>query len=126
MASIYMSPDPYYNAFEEELNLKKFCPSQHKTAGLCFFEKDDHIILATMSPHTPGSRIPRWRTNLRGAWLISINNTPIKSITDTQAMLASLAASNTKTCTLLFVFAHPEAGFHRDISHDGLPVMSTC
>jgi hypothetical protein len=27
MATIYMSPNPYYNAFEEELNLHKFDPS---------------------------------------------------------------------------------------------------
>jgi hypothetical protein len=26
MATIYMSPDPYHQAFEEELNLRKFDP----------------------------------------------------------------------------------------------------
>jgi hypothetical protein len=58
MATIYMSPDPYHQAFEEELNLRKFDLSRHKTAGLSFVEHNNRLILATMSPHTPGDRLP--------------------------------------------------------------------
>jgi len=56
MATIYMSPDPYHNSFTEMLNLLKFDPIKHRTAGLCFIEKDSRVLLATMSPNTPGKR----------------------------------------------------------------------
>ena len=123
MATIYMSPDPYHNSFTEVLNLRKFDPIKHRTAGLCFIEKDSRVLLATMSPNTPGSRIPRWRTNLRGAWLISVNNKPVQSIADVQHALQTSIDNDDKECSLLF--AHPEGIFHRDISHDGLPIMSS-
>ena len=123
MATIYMSPDPYHNSFAEVLNLRKFDPIKHKTAGLCFIEKDRQVLLATMSPNTPGSRIPRWRTNLQGAWLISVNNRPVQSISDVQHALQNIIHTGDNKCSLLF--AHPEGIFHRDISHDGLPIMST-
>ena len=123
MATIYMSPDPYHNSFTEVLNLCKFDPIKHRTAGLCFIEKDSRVLLATMSSNTPGSRIPRWRTNLRGAWLISVNNKPVQSIADVQNALQTIIDNNDKECSLLF--AHPEGIFHRDISHNGLPIMSS-
>jgi hypothetical protein len=55
MAMIYVSPDPYGTAFEEELDIRKFDLQCHATAGLCFFEKDNRILLASMAPSTPGS-----------------------------------------------------------------------
>jgi hypothetical protein len=58
MAMIYVSPDPYGTAFEEELDLWKFDLQHHATAGLCFFEKDYRILLASMAASTPGARIP--------------------------------------------------------------------
>jgi hypothetical protein len=58
MAMIYISPDPYGGAFEEELDLHKFDISAHCTASLCFFEKNGRILLALMAPSTPGARVP--------------------------------------------------------------------
>jgi hypothetical protein len=77
MAMVYISPDPFGSAFEEELDLRKVDLSAHRTAGLCFFEKDGRLYLASMAPSTPGARIPRWRTRIRGAWLKS---TPRRSL----------------------------------------------
>jgi hypothetical protein len=62
MAMVYVSPDPFSSAFEEELDLRKFDHSTHRTAGLCFFENNGRIFLASMAASTPGARIPRWRT----------------------------------------------------------------
>jgi hypothetical protein len=120
MAMIYVSPDPFATAFEEDLDLRKFDFSGHRTAGLCFFEKDHRLFLASMAPSTPGARVPRWRTRLRGAWLISINGNAVASITDAQAVFQQLSDVNSPGCTLLF--SHPE--ITPDISHKGLPVMS--
>jgi hypothetical protein len=33
---LYISPDPYYGAFEEDLDLRKLDLATHKMAGLCF------------------------------------------------------------------------------------------
>ncbi len=117
---IYVSPDPYGTAFEEELDLQKFNLQRHATAGLCFFEKDYRILLASMAPSTPGTRLPWWRTRLCGAWLIQVNNTPVASIYDAKTAFANLSSSNSQHCTLLF--SHPE--ITPDISNQGLPVMS--
>ena len=54
MATIYMSPDPYHNSFTEVLNLRKFDPTKHRTAGLCFIEKDSRVLLLEEKPaHHP-------------------------------------------------------------------------
>jgi hypothetical protein len=120
MAMIYISPDPYGGAFEEELDLRKFDISTHHTAGLCFFENNKCILLALMAPSTPGAHVPRWRTRLRGAWLIQINGTTVSSIRDAQAIFARLASERTPTCTLLF--SHPE--ITPNILNKGLPIMT--
>jgi hypothetical protein len=120
MVMIYVSPDLYGTAFEEELDLWKFDLQRHATAGLCFFEKGNRILLASMAPSTPASRLPRWRTRLRGAWLIQINNTLVASINDAKTAFANLSSSKSQHCTLLF--SHPE--ITPDISNKGLPVMS--
>jgi hypothetical protein len=39
MAMVYISPDPFYGAFEEDLDLRKFNLAKHGTAGLNFVEK---------------------------------------------------------------------------------------
>ena len=66
LATVYMSPDPYHNAFEEELDIRKYNYAKHHTAGLSLVESNGRLLLAAMSPHTPGSRLPRWRSNLQG------------------------------------------------------------
>ena len=106
MATIYMSPDPYHNSFEEELDLRKYGYAKHHTAGLSLIESNNRLLLATMSPHTPGSRLPCWRSNLRGAWLVKINNKEISTIKDAQLIFQHLHDTGAKQCTLLF--AHPE------------------
>ncbi len=120
MAMIYVSPDPYGSAFEEELDLRKFDITTHRSAGLCFFEKNGRLLLASMAPSTPGACIPRWRTHLRGAWFLEINGTPVSTIKDAQATFAYLASKKKPSCTLLF--SHPE--ITPNISNKGLPVMS--
>jgi hypothetical protein len=120
MAMVYISPDPFYGSFEEELNLCKFDLSHHNTAGLNLFEKNQRLYLASMAPSTPGARIPWWRTRLRGAWLIAINGTPINTIADAQAIFRQLSNANSHDCTLLF--SHPK--ITPDISNTGLPIIS--
>ena len=45
MATVYMSPDPYFEAFEEIIDLRKFDLTQHRTAGLCLAHSDNRLFL---------------------------------------------------------------------------------
>jgi hypothetical protein len=121
MATVYISPDPFYGAFIEELDLRKFDFSRHSTAGLNFLEKDQQLYLTSIDPSTPGARIPRWRTRIRGAWLIEVDGTRVTTITDVQQVFRNLAHTHPSHCSLLF--SHPET--NPDISSSGLPIMST-
>jgi hypothetical protein len=62
MATIYMSPDPYFDAFIEPINLWKVDLSRHWTAGLKLFELNGRLIVGGMETSIPAARIPHWRT----------------------------------------------------------------
>jgi hypothetical protein len=62
MAMIYMSPDPYFEAFEQPIDFRKFDPDKHPTMGMSLYETSGRVLLATMSPSTPAAKIPDWRT----------------------------------------------------------------
>ncbi len=117
---VYISPDPFYGAFKEELDLWKFDFAKHRTAGLRFIEKDQRLLLALMDPSTPGACIPQWHTRIRGAWLIEIDGTCVFTITDAQDVFRCLATANALGCTLLFL--HSEVT--PDISNTSLLIMS--
>ncbi len=42
---IYMSPDPYHEAFEEVIDIRRFDFNCHCTAGLCLAHTDGRLIL---------------------------------------------------------------------------------
>jgi hypothetical protein len=52
MTTIYISPDAYRGAFEEELNLQKFGFTNNWTVGLHFIKKDNCLILASIDLST--------------------------------------------------------------------------
>ena len=120
MSTFYMSPDPYFDAFDEVIDLRKFDLSKHRTAGLCLQPSKDRLYLGGMMPGTPGAKIPCWRSRLKGAWLIKIGEKVINTIEDAQLAFASESTTNPGLVTLLF--SHPEVCL--DVSYDGLPIMS--
>jgi hypothetical protein len=120
MDTIYMSPDPYGQSFEESIDLRKCNLTTHTTGGLRFLAKDDRLVLASIDSGSPGARIDKWCTRLRGAWLVSINDHPVHSLSVVQHELLLASACNPSSCTLLFT--HPE--ITPDISNRGVPIMS--
>ena len=118
---IYMSPDPFHDSFDNLLDIRHLDLSRHPTAGLSLLEKDGRVFLAHMRPGTPGAKIPRWRTRIRGAWLIKIGPHIIHSIPDAHTAFSTIQASgSTHTLPL---FAHPE--IRPDLSRRGLPMVSS-
>ena len=120
MAMIYLSPDPYYEAFAQPIDLRNFDPATHATAGLSLLESGGRLHLANMSPSTPAAKIKDWRTRMKGAWLIKIGDTVVSTISEAKSALQSIHDSGSPSTTLLF--AHPEV--RPNLSHDGLPILS--
>jgi hypothetical protein len=121
MAIIYMSPDPFFDSFEEDLDLRKWSFDKHRTAGLSLVFHNGRVYLGGMTPSTPGAKVDRWRVNLCGVWLIKIGSTFISTISEAQVAFKALYESNSPSVTLLF--SHPE--IRRDISNKGLPIVSS-
>jgi len=121
MAMIYRSPDSYYHAFEQPLDLRKFNIATHATAGLSLLESGGRLHLVTMSPSTITAKIKGWRTRMKGTWLIKIGSVNVSTITDAKLAFQALHDSGSTSTTLLF--AHPEVW--PNLSHDGLPIMSS-
>ena len=121
MMMVYMSPDPYHDAFEQSVDLRKFDLTKHSTGGLSLYERNGRVHLASIAPCTPAARIPAWRTRIRGAWLIKVGNTIVDSIDAVTRAFAGLRTSGSTSVTLLF--SHPEV--RPSLSQDGLPVVSS-
>jgi hypothetical protein len=119
VAQIYLLPNPYNKAFEEELDLRKFDMSHHCAAGMMFLPQDNRLILASMTPSTLGTCIPCWCTRLQGTWLIFVNGTLVHTIAETHQVFHDLYLNNAASCVLLF--AHPELS--HGLSNKGLPLL---
>jgi hypothetical protein len=74
-----------------------------------------------MAPGTPGAKIPRWRSRLKGAWLITVGGVLVTTIADAQAAFRTALALGSPLVKLLFT--HPE--IRQDVSRDGLPIVSS-
>ena len=53
-----MSPDPYFEAFEEKLNVQRVNLKKHHTAGLELYESSGRVFLRSMKPGTAAAKIP--------------------------------------------------------------------
>lgn len=121
MAMVYMSPDPYFESFEQQIDLRQFNLAKHSTAGLSLVEHDGRLHLTTMIPGTPAAKIKDWRSRVKGAWLIKIGTTLVTSVETAHDTLAAAINANKPIVTLLF--AHPEV--QPNLSHDGIPIVSS-
>jgi len=73
-----------------------------------------------MDKSSPGARIDKWRSRIRGAWLVSIGDTAVSTLAEAQSAFRLLSEKN--ACSCLLTFTHPE--FSPDIFHNGLPIIS--
>jgi hypothetical protein len=90
--TVYMSPDPYFEAFEEIIDLHRFDLATHQSTGLCLAAHDGRLFLGSMQPGTPGAKIPCWRSHIKGAWLIKIYDINVSTINKAHVALATAAS----------------------------------
>ena len=117
---VYLSPTHLNISFEETIDLRKFDLDKHLTAGMHFTEKDDTLLLIGMAKSTPAAKIPRWRSQMRGAYLLKVNGTTVKSIKDVESVLRTLSTEERQDCVL--ILSHPE--IRHGLSSQGIPIMS--
>ncbi len=120
MTMVYMLPDPYHDAFEQTVDLRKFDLTKHATSGLSLYVRDGRVHLASIAPSTPAVRIHGWRTWIWGAWLIKVGDIIVESIDDVVRAFDGLHTSGFPSVTLLF--SHPEV--RPNLSQAGLPIVS--
>jgi hypothetical protein len=66
-------------------------------------------------------QILRWRSRIKGAWLIKVGDTPVFYLADAQEAFAKASVSGLPS--LMLLFSHTEV--RQDISHDGLLIISS-
>jgi hypothetical protein len=101
MAMVFLSPSPFHDSFEEIIQLRYFDPHRHPTAGMVCTERNGRVYLSNIDASTPAAKIRAWRSRLRGAWIIKLNDVIITSIKDVQRALLTCANTKAKQCTLL-------------------------
>jgi len=115
--SIVMSTNPYGPAITVQCKLK----GNHDTLGMEIDETSiqGRLTLLNCSKGTPTARIPKWRSQLRGAQLVAINEVKVKSIADVVRTIRSLKVKsnrdktsevNLEFVTIEKVAMHPQRG----------------
>ncbi len=115
-----MSPDPYFDACEQPLDLQKFDLGKHAMVGLNLYQSGGRVHIVSMSHSTPADKILEWRTRMRGTWLIKIYDTVVSTVVEAGQALKSLVDSGGSTAILLF--AYPE--ICPNLPHNSLPIVS--
>ena len=69
----------------------------HPTLGMNLYTHTDtnRLLLKECLPSTPSERIPKWRTELRDAVLISVNSIPVSTVDDVKTAVSAFGASQT-------------------------------
>ncbi len=120
MEEIFFSPTAYNDAFEEYLDMKCFYLTSHPAGGMHFFTEGEHLMLQHLANGLPCAKIRDWCSQLKGAWLISVNDSPVLSVKDIHSIFDKCFTSGSPHCTLLF--SHPDV--HHGLTNEGIPQIS--
>jgi hypothetical protein len=101
MEMVYLSPSLFNNAFEEILDLRRYNPTISPTAGIICEEKSSKLFLRDMQKSAPAAKIRAWRSHLRGARIIAVNDTLVDTIEELSKALLQLKDSGHKNCRIL-------------------------
>jgi hypothetical protein len=118
MSMIYMSPNPYFDSFEQPLDLRKYDLMKHPTGGLNLYESNGRVYFTSMEPGLPAAKIPD-QTCVCGTWLIKLGDIIVLTIEVVKNAFLELQAKSVSSTSLLF--AHPET--RPNLSHNGLPII---
>ena len=103
---VYLSPHPFRNSFEEEFRLRMYDHQKHPTAGIICSTHNGRLYLQDILPSSPAAKIRAWRSRLRGAWLIKVDDAEVTTTDQLSSIMKRLADSKAPICRLLL--AHSE------------------
>ena len=84
-------------------------------------DEEGRLYLQHIQQSTPAAKIRAWRSRIRGAWIIKVNDTPVTTEDELRQVLTGLAKDKSPMCTLLI--AHSEI---RDgLVESGIPQINT-
>ena len=106
MMMVYLSPHPFRNSFEEDFRLRYFDSCKHPTAGLVCIEHNGRLYVKDIQPSSPAAKIQAWRSRIRNAWLIKVDDEEVSKIEDIERIMTRLATAKSPSCWLLM--AHSE------------------
>ena len=115
--SIELSGDPLGPCFDESIPIGGL----HVLAGLHITYDDarGQLQLLSIEKGTPAARIPRWRTRLRHAYILGINNVDIATTADLTQAISVLRSNGDITCNLRLTFDDVK----NTLSVSGLPQL---
>ena len=58
MVPVYFSPDPYFQAYEERLDIRRYGAYKKPTGGMVFAIADDQLTLRDIIVSLPAANIP--------------------------------------------------------------------
>ena len=85
-----------------------------------FVEVDGRLVLGQMEKSSPGAHIPRWRSRIRGVWLVKVDNHIVHSRGDIIRALADAVQQQCQSC--LLTFSHPDIS--HGLTNDGIPQVN--
>ena len=97
---VYLSLSCLCDSVDEYIDLRKWSPAKHPTAGIIGQEQNGKLYLKEFAKSTPVAKVRAWRSRLRNARIILVNDTPVYSIKDLESVSLSLAAEKATKCRL--------------------------
>jgi len=115
--TVTMSDDPLKTSFAETLPIGGKDP----TAGLVLQieETTGRVKLLECRKGTPTARIPRWRSRLRHAYLLSLDGKPITSLDDAAKAIAQARQYGETTSVARFAFDE----IRNNLTDEGVPQL---
>jgi hypothetical protein len=111
--NIWLSPHPFHKLMDVHIPIA----GTHPTLGMELKPTtyDSRIQLTDMIKSTPGAKLPRWRSTIKRAILLSISGHPITTIEDAEKTIAMLRHQGTKQAICRFATigyhgTHPTEG----------------
>jgi len=125
--NLTLSDNPYMDTLQIECRVR----GNDSLLGLDLDAKSytDKMILIQCKKGTSSARIPKWRSQLRGAVLQKIGEENVKNIAEVERIINDAKQKNKKSIRLTFatlgkVHMHPQRGVPQ-LFHDQLNILST-
>ena len=90
--NITLSPDPYDNILTRVISTSSDHPTRGLKLKMC--PKRNLPIIVECEKGTPAAKISKWRSTLKGSYLLAINDIQVSSITDVENAFRTPLSSN--------------------------------